>query len=283
VVSLEVLIPVRNPGEVFAGTVDSLLAQRDRNFSVLLSDNYSTEGLERIEAATERMAAGGIAVRRVRPPYELGRVQHWNWLHHQSSADWLKPLFVGDRLRPECLEACRALMASEPQVQFIFFQFELHRGKTTTVADLGGLSGFVDPAEAFRKAIFEGNFGGGPVNVLYTRTAFQAAGGHLTSLPLMADFDLYTRLATQVPSYALARVLGDFVLHDQRFAKRGSGTRRESMNAEWVLAASLFAYAAAGAGHPIPSRQLFPRLLHLLVAWGRETLLRALGRWRHRR
>lgn len=279
---IEILIPARNPGDVFTATIDSLLAQTDRGFTVLLSDNYSTSGAERIEEAARRLNAGGIPARIIRPPWELGRVQHWNWLHHQSEADWLKPLFVGDRLAPECIEACRATFTADPRLQFIFFQFYVHRGDETVLAKLGGLAGPVDPAEAARKAVLEGNFAGGPVNVLYTRSAFQTVGGHLTSLPLTADFDLYTRLATEVPACALARPLGHFVLHDQRFAKRGSGTRRESMNVEFFLAAALSAYASHGVGRPIPSGKLFARLTRLGAACVYEGILRAAGRLRRR-
>src|SRR5690348_1069158 len=98
--TIEVLIPVRNPTEVFAKTIDSLAAQTDKKFSVLISDNFSTRGTEHIEASLQTLSAAGISARKIQPPSELGRVEHWNWLHHQSQADWLKPLFAGDWLEP---------------------------------------------------------------------------------------------------------------------------------------------------------------------------------------
>ena len=97
---LEVLIPVRNPTEVFEKTVESLAAQTDKNFSVLISDNFSTRGSELFEAALKKLSAAGIAARKIQPPAELGRVEHWNWLHQESKADWFKPLFAGDWLEP---------------------------------------------------------------------------------------------------------------------------------------------------------------------------------------
>jgi hypothetical protein len=210
-------------------------------------------------------------------------VQHWNWLHHQSDADWLKPLFVGDWLERDCLATCRAVIAADPQLAFIFWYYRFHRGqKETFVCDCGGLSGRLDPAPLARKAIFEGNFVGAPLNVLYRRAAFEALGGHHTSLPLMADFDLYTRLAVQVPAYVIPRVLGHFVLHENRFAKSGSGTRRESMNAEWVLVAALTGYAAHLAGRDLPARDLVPRMTRLVWEWTKEWFLGGLGRMKRR-
>ena len=73
--SLEILIPARNPGEVFRDTIDSLLAQTDRRFSVLISDNFSSGGSEQIARAAERLRVGGLAARVIRPPWELGPVQ----------------------------------------------------------------------------------------------------------------------------------------------------------------------------------------------------------------
>jgi hypothetical protein len=271
---LEVVIPLRNPGEVFAKTIDSLLAQTDRRFSVLLSDNFSTSGADRIEEAARRLREAGIAARVIRPPCELGRVQHWNWLHHQSEAEWLKPLFVGDWLEPDCFAACRAVLDADPQLGFIFWQYLFHRGDETHLCDCGQLSGRLDLSRLGEKAVFEGHFVGAPMNVLIRRAAFEALGGYHTSLPLMADFDLYTRLSMQVPSYVIARPLGHFVLHENRFARRGSGSRRESMNAEWFLVAALTSYAAHQAGHAIPARRLIPRMLHLMLNWAREWILR---------
>ncbi len=279
---IEIVIPARNPGEVFTATIDSLLAQTDRQFSVLLSDNYSTQGLERIEEAAQRLSQAGIPVRTIRPPWELGRVQHWNWVHHQSAADWLKPLFVGDWLEPDCLASCRAVIAADPELRFIFWYFRYHRGEESYVCDCGQLAGRLDPKPLGRKAIFKGNFVGGPINVLYRRDAFEALGGYYTSLPLMADFDLYTRLAIQVPSHAIPRILGHFQLHENRFARKGSGLQRESMNAEWVLEAATIAYSSFTMGNPIPLRVLLPRMLRLLAAWLREWLFHTGGNIRRR-
>lgn len=276
----EVLIPVRNPGQVFRKTIDSLLAQTRRDFSVLISDNYSTTGKELINEAILRLGEAKIPARILRPPWELGRVHHWNWIHHQSEAAWLKPLFVGDWLEPDCVAACVQALTENPETAFLFFHFRFHRGEDTFVCDCQGQSGRLDPNVVPGLALFEGNFVGGPVNVLYRRAAFEAAGGHLPSLPLMADFDLYTRLAMEVPTYVLPRVLGHFTLHENRFSKKGSGLRRESMNAEWVIEAALIQYGAHGAGRSITAGRFMGRIARLLGFWAKEQILVRLGRLR---
>src|SRR5882672_9821567 len=130
--NLEILIPVRNPTEVFSKTIDSLAAQTDKNFSVLISDNFSTKGQEHLAAALEKLSAAGIAARKIQPPVELGRVEHWNWLHYQSQADWLKPLFAGDWLEPEYVTTIFKTAREEPSCGYIYCGFQYHRGAETT-------------------------------------------------------------------------------------------------------------------------------------------------------
>ena len=113
--TLQIIIPLRNPPPVLEKTVSSLVAQDNREFSVLLSDNHSTEGLELIEAAAVALQQAGITVHRARPPFELGRVEHWNWAHHQATVDWVKPIFVGDWLEPGYVAELSAAVIGNPE------------------------------------------------------------------------------------------------------------------------------------------------------------------------
>src|SRR5436190_22050204 len=112
--TIEVLVPLRNPTDVFAKTIDSLAVQTDKNFSVLISDNFSTSGVAHIEDALAALAKAGVAARRIRPPVELDRVEHWNWVHHESGADWAKPLFAGDWLEPVYFARLRETIDAHP-------------------------------------------------------------------------------------------------------------------------------------------------------------------------
>lgn len=280
---IEILLPIRNPSPVLERTIESILWQTDRSFKVLISDNYSREGIDRIDAAVRRLETAEIAVRVVRPPVELGRVQHWNWVHLQSDAEWLKPLFVGDWLEKDCIQECKAAAETDPDIAFILFHFLYHQGLDGPVCasfDCHGASGRLTPTQAAELGIFHGNFAGGPINVLYRRWAFQAAGGHYSALPLTADYDLYMRLAMQGPAFVIPKVLGHFTLHENRYAKRGSGTYRESMCAELFLVAATTSYAARYGGLKLPWGRVRLRLLELLFRWLIDEAHRAGGRWK---
>ena len=57
--TLEVILPLRNPTAVIGQTVRSLATLTDRNFSVLISDNHSTKGVEFIQAAADEFRSNG--------------------------------------------------------------------------------------------------------------------------------------------------------------------------------------------------------------------------------
>ena len=162
----------------------------------------------------------------------------------------------------------------------VVFYFRHHAGAVTHDSVCAGQSGLLEPGAAALTAIFRGNYLASPVSVLYRRDAFQIAGGHHPSLPLLADFDLYTRLAQQVPTLIVPRVLGHFLMHDHRYAKKGSGTRRESMNAEALLTTALLRYAAAWHGEPVPALPFARRMAALLSRWIQERLGRRAGHWK---
>ena len=126
---LEILIPLHNPTEVLTRTIDSLLGQKKREFSVLLSDNHSVSGQTLIKQSKLKLSKAGLNVRLVRPPMELKRVEHWNWIHFQSESAWLKPLLAGDWLEPEYITAILREIKMNPQCSYLYCPNLRQRGK----------------------------------------------------------------------------------------------------------------------------------------------------------
>jgi hypothetical protein len=216
---LEIILPVRNPGPKLAETVGSLAAQTERGFGVVLSDNFSTNGEEHLVAARQTLEGAGIPTRRVRPPFELGRVQHWNWAHAQGEALWLKPLFVGDILFPRYVERIQQRATLRPRAAIIRCEFEVRRGGEVWPAAQPPV-----PCESFTSSEFlrcypaSGNWIGSPVNMAYRREAWQAAGGYAVHLPVCADLNLYVTLILHHGLETVPERLAAFQLHEQRFS-----------------------------------------------------------------
>ncbi len=230
--NLEIIIPLRNPTEVLDKTIESLVGQTNRDFSVLISDNHSTKGQDHIERALMRLAEGGLTARKIKPLMELERVEHWNWVHYQSSADWLKPLFVGDWLEFSYMARIREVMIAGESCRFVRCDYFLHRydTKASKVQVSSSWSGrFYTPAEMQDVVLRYGMQFGPPSCAAYERTAFVALGGYAPVLPITADCLFFCTLAARFGVMSLAEPLLNFNIHADRFSKNLPQIRRETL------------------------------------------------------
>ncbi len=258
--TLEIILPLRNPTAVIEKTVDTLAAQSDRRFTVLLSDNYSTTGAEFFSAAANRLQSAGIVVRRVQPPFELGRVEHWNWAHHEAGTDWLKPVFAGDWLEPDYVARLRAGIAANPACRYIFASYVYHRGLDKPVPVVSPWAGrFRSAAEMEDNVLRYGMQFGPPSAAAIERTAFVAVGGYPTTLPICSDSLMFCALASRYGVLGLAEPLCHFNIHDARFSTTLPGRKRDTLR-ECLTYYLMLGYQAWSARVRF-SRPAFARLL----------------------
>jgi hypothetical protein len=258
--SLEIILPLRNPTAVFRQTVESLAGQTDRNFSVLVSDNYSSQGIEFINEAVERLRAVNIAVRQVRPPFELGRVEHWNWAHFESEGEWLKPLFAGDWLDRDYISQIRSVSAANAGCRYIFCNYMLHRGDHPAVTSSSPWAGrFHGPSEMQSCVLSHGMQFGPPSAAAFERTAFVCVGGYPTPLPICSDSLMFCTLAARFGVLGLAEPLCHFNIHDARFSTNLPQRRKDTLR-EALTYYALLAYRAWAEGVSY-SRVAYARLL----------------------
>ncbi|MDB6016929.1 MAG: hypothetical protein JWR19_1418 [Pedosphaera sp.] len=249
---------------MFQRTVDSLVAQTERSFSVLISDNYSTKGDEFIGEATERLQRTGIAVRRVRPPVELGRVEHWNWAHYESGADWLKPLFAGDWLDAAYMAKLRGAMASNASCRYIFCPYLLHLGdQPPTTVSSPWVGRFQRPAEMQPRVLSHGMQFGPPSAAAMERTAWISVGGYPTALPICADSLMFCTLAATFGVLGLTEPLCHFNIHDARFSTNLAQRAKDSFR-EAITYFGMLGYRAWA------ERVSFSKLAYARLLW-RET------------
>ena len=232
--TLEIILPLRNPTAVIGQTIKSLVVQTDRNYSVLISDNYSTQGGELIAAAVAQFQAAGIVVRRVQPPFELGRVEHWNWAHYAASTDWLKPVFAGDWLETNYIAKLRAAIIANPSCRYMYASYVLHRVDTAPETVCSPWAGrFQTPTEMERVVLRYGMQFGPPSAAAYEREAFAAVGGYPTALPICSDSLMFCALASRFGALGFAEPLCHFNIHGARFStalpQRRQDTFRECL------------------------------------------------------
>lgn len=245
---LEIVVPLRNPTEVLRKTADSLASQSERNFSVLISDNHSTQGLEFIDESVATLKNAGISVTRRRPPEEIGRVEHWNWSHRQASATWIKPLFVGDWLGADYVGRIRATIAGGPEVDIVNCSMGSHPAEQTLPSSIFP-GGYFTPEQVLASAFALGNCFGGPLNICFRRFAFELIGGYPPALPVSADFWVILMLALRKGLLTCPDLLAYFNHHPHRFSASFPRQRIDGPREYFVILTAATSFAAF---HEIP-------------------------------
>jgi hypothetical protein len=200
---LDIILPVRNPGPELASTAASLAAQTNREFGIILSDNQSATGLDHVAAAEQDLTASGIPVRRIRPPFALGRIEHWNWAHSESRAAWLKPLLSGQRVEPAYIARLRQCADEHPQAQIVRCDAEIQTewGLETVRAPFD--QHWLAPGELLNHFPANVAWISNLSNMAYTRATWAATGGYDVHFPACAPLNLNVVLALR---YGLANM-----------------------------------------------------------------------------
>lgn len=174
-------------------SVSSLVAQTNREFAVVLSGHCSGAGMEQVEKSVKELASAGIAARRVKTPFDMNPIEHWNWAHSQAQADWLKPLPTGVQLKPAYVENFKQRIGQQPKAQLIRCELESTQGSDAARAPFSQAA--VTPVEFLNYFPKNTRWLDGCAHVAYGRTAWLGVGGYATQFPGHAALNLNVILA----------------------------------------------------------------------------------------
>ncbi|MDB6016928.1 MAG: hypothetical protein JWR19_1417 [Pedosphaera sp.] len=267
---LEVIIPVANPGKELEVTAASLVAQTDRNFAVVLSDNYPSTGQQHLAAAQAQLTAANIPVRRVCPPLALGRIEHWNWAHAQAEADWIKPLFAGERLLPAYVGRLQKCVSQRPRAQFVRCDAEISSewGRETLHAPF--TQDLVSPAEFLNYFPAQSAWLGNLINVAYTRVAWRALGGYSVHLLAGAPLNLNVLMALHHGVVNMPECLAAFECPEPTSPLSGRAGRFSRSLEMWLILRQARNYCDS-AKLTWPERGILPALWRQIVASAPKT------------
>jgi len=110
-------LPVYNGEEFLAEAVDSILAQTYADLELVISDNASTDGTERI---CRDFADRDSRVRYYRSDENLGASWNFNRVFELANGDYFKWAAHDDRCEPEYLERCVKVLDENPEVVLAF-------------------------------------------------------------------------------------------------------------------------------------------------------------------
>lgn len=202
---VSVVMPARNVGRFVDQAVESILAQRYRDFEFVILDDGSTDDtadrLRHWEGRDPR-------IRLFTTPTRLGPAGSSNFVVEQARAPLIARMDADDIAHPERLERQVKVLSQAPDTILVGSLAESvdAAGRVVRAADHGRL------LRASALAPF------GHSSIMFRRDAFDRAGGYRSAADGWEDIDLYLRLADLGPLLVLRKTL-------MRFRQSSASTR----------------------------------------------------------
>lgn len=179
-----------NHVHIIESTLMSILHQTVDGHEVIVSDDQSTDGTwEKVLALSTKHPR----LKTLRTPRNLGMAAHANLVVGQCSRPYIALLHHDDLYRQDLLEKWGSLLDAHTDVAFVFNPYQVHQSDHIYETSLpaGRIHG-----KWFLEHYLLPNWGcvvrG---TAMIRKTAWDAAGGMRTEFDLLADIDLWMRLA----------------------------------------------------------------------------------------
>lgn len=187
---ISVCLLTYNHVALIESTLKSILKQTLTGYEVIVSDDCSTDGTWDLILA---LAAKEPRLRPVRTPRNMGMPGNANFAASHSSRPYLALLHHDDLYREDLLEKWHGVMARYPDVAFVFNAYGVYGSSFIYGHPFGG--GRLEGRWFLEQHLFP-NWGC-PVRgtAMIRRSCFEQLGGLREEFGLLADIDLWMRLA----------------------------------------------------------------------------------------
>lgn len=183
--TLSIVIPAYK-ARYLPRTLQSLQAQTDRDFDVLVADDGSPEALEPLVQAHRQAHPDGLRLRYLRFEQNLGRsdlVAHWDRAVKASDGQWVLLLGDDDLLDPEAVAAFREALRHGP-VDCELYRFDSRKiDADDRLIEDNQPHPEVETSAEFLEHRLRGNRSSYTVDHVFARAAFDRCGGFV-SFPL---------------------------------------------------------------------------------------------------
>jgi glycosyltransferase involved in cell wall biosynthesis len=186
---ISVCLLAYNHAAVIRETVASIVAQDFRDFELLLSDDCSTDDTWQV---FQQLAAADPRIRPLRTPRNLGMAGNANFTVAHARAPLIALLHHDDLYAPNLLSAWHAVIERHPDMAFVSNAYAYDRSARVDDAGCAERSDGVRMLEERLLPRWDCPFRG---TALIRRSCWDAVGGMRTQFGLLADVDLWMRLA----------------------------------------------------------------------------------------
>jgi hypothetical protein len=194
---VSVLIPTYKYARYLPEAIESVLAQEFTDFELLISDDCSGDGSEKILA---EYAARDPRIRADVLPVNHGMVENWNRCLVQARGVYVKYLFGDDKMtRPDALGKMVAMLDANADAALAVCARQIidEQSKTIAVWSHFGSPGVYAGAGSMHRCLGEGNLIGEPTAVMFPREL--AARGFSVSYRQLVDLEMWLHLLERGP------------------------------------------------------------------------------------
>lgn len=221
---ISVCVPTFNGEQYLGECLDSLLAQTETDFELIVVDDQSTDETFDI---LKSYASRDPRIRIYRNDTNLGLVGNWNRCVELAQAEWIKFVFQDDFIAPRCLEkllanarADRPLVVCHRDIVFESVPAETREYyervlATRSLSVLLGGSTYLTPAQFCDIAVqhLGLNFVGEPTATLLHRSSFERFGKFNSGLVQLCDFEYWARVGMHAGLTFVPETLATFRVH----------------------------------------------------------------------
>jgi glycosyltransferase involved in cell wall biosynthesis len=208
-----VVVPTRDRPALVSRALGSALRQRDATIEVIVVDDGSSPALQASQTLARVFADPRVRI--VRNATSQGVAAARNRGIEAATAPWVAFLDDDDLWAPTKLARQLAALAEAPDARWSY------TGEAIVDANLHVVwVNPAPPAEAIKGRLLAGNaVPGGGSSVVASRDLLVELGGFDESFSIMADWDMWTRLAIRVPAAPVDEPLMGYVLHPSAMSR----------------------------------------------------------------
>jgi len=227
---VSVVIPCYDQARFLHEAIESVLAQSYPHLECVVVDDGSHDN-------TSEVAARYPGVTLVRQENAGLSAARNTGLRHSSGA-YLVFLDADDRLLPNALADGLAAFAEHPEAAFVAGH---HRPiDSDGVPMSAGIDGApVYPVDHHYRELLRDNFISMPGTVMFRRPVFEIVGGFTEGVDASADYDLYLRIARDLPISCHDSVVGEYRRHEGAMSRDPERMLRAiltTLRAQWPIA-----------------------------------------------
>lgn len=183
-----------NHAHLIESTLDSILRQTLTGYEIIVSDDCSTDNTWEI---LQRLAAADPRIRPIRTPHNLGMPGNANFAVAQTDRPYIALLHHDDLCRADLLEKWVGVLERYPDIAFVFNPYGVDQSDYVWRESMPGE--YLDGRWLLEHYFFPRWGCAVRGTAMIRRSAWEQVGGMRPQFGLLADVDLWMRLAMRGP------------------------------------------------------------------------------------